>query len=109
MIVHVFPNPNHCVAIVPKLQDLVQLQHQVSQCISQGYHCVKDSLAMTHSTVSSFHPHFSYYSGNSEPYILEGVQSTPIRCSCHASPLLQHYVICCTANSTGAYDYCTGS
>jgi len=24
------PNPNHCVAIVPKLQDLVLLQHQVS-------------------------------------------------------------------------------
>jgi len=27
------PNPNHCVAIVPKLQDLVQLQHQVSQIL----------------------------------------------------------------------------
>jgi len=24
------PNPNHCVAIVPKLQDLVLLQYQVS-------------------------------------------------------------------------------
>ena len=26
-------NPNHCVAIVPKLQDLVLLQHQVSQSL----------------------------------------------------------------------------
>ena len=28
------PNTNHCVAIVPKLQDLVQLQHQVSPKIA---------------------------------------------------------------------------
>jgi len=26
----VLQHPNHCVAIVPKLQDLVLLQHQVS-------------------------------------------------------------------------------
>lgn len=67
----------------------------VHACISQGYHCVKDSLAMTHYSTAALHPilishtiveiaNGIFWKGSNQPP--SGVVAMP-------PPLLQHFPI----------------